>query len=210
MMGLSAIEATISPWRHAERGPVRLVIDLPVRNVKARWAIVGLVAVVASLTLVGIAAVRAALGGPLVSASDGGLVLFVSLVSVGLASFLLFSSRSGATRETLEIDSRFVTLSRSGRVIAIWGRARAGEFHAWELPPDRMVAWFQRRFLDRPTIGWGTEGYLGWTGSGISSDAAIALLGAIRDFAHENPPEPGFDYSPGSMPMDTLRTSAST
>jgi len=194
--------ANMVPWRHAQRGPVRLVIELPAGASRLGLAYGALYAILICFVLLVAALWRVLLGVPVVSASDFGFVAFVVLIAVAIMLGNLFAERVGASRETLEIDSRFVSLARQGKVVGIWGRAQAGDFVSWTPPSEPWRIWVSRHFLSRPTIAWGSAEYPGWTGSGISDAAAAALLESISDFCRDNPPEPGFMYHPGSVPME--------
>jgi hypothetical protein len=190
------------PWRHMERGPVRLVVELPVRTGRLVLAYASLYAVTVVLLLFVAALWRLLIGETVLSSSDSGFLVAMILMAGVPILVNLFLARVGASRETLEVDSRFVSLARQGQVVGLWGRALAGAFVPWTPPTEPWRIWVTRHFLNRPTIAWGSAEYPGWTGSGISGATAISLLQIINDFCRDNPPEPGFEYHLGSIPME--------
>lgn len=170
------------------RGPVRLVIDMPVRS--SPYIIVAAIlaptmAVIGALEFAGLAKI----GG---NAFPSTAWLWVLLAALLIFFVTIWFMSATSTREILTIDSRFVTLVRGKNAVVI-PRRRAGEVELVE-PPDgqpsvRSGVRFSHRWLRFTRNG----DVLLATGSEISREAAIHLEARIRDFMDEHPSEPGFD-----------------
>jgi len=172
------------PRLQLERGPVRLVVTMPVRVVTRELAALGLgIGVVAIAALVTV--FRFVDVWPLLI-----LPLSLSLACVaGLVRPIVV--------ERLEIDSRFVTLSRSGRSVA-WGRHQFSNPRLID-PAAGAIAtsrWFRGV---KPTIGWGeyesdADLFSTYIGSGLTRSEAARVLGLVLDFCRDNPADPAFTF----------------
>ena len=169
------------PWSTRARGHTRLVIEMPARS---RWKLVPVLVVcglgyVASLALVRLMGSLDSRASLFMTVAYG-VVLVVAIVGDGVLS----------PRETLEIDSRYVTITRGDQLVYWCPRSRCREIDVWTPPPGGAFVRASRRLAGVSTFAWGdgSQSY-GSAGEGISRRAASRLVPIIAEFLADNPPE---------------------
>jgi hypothetical protein len=175
------------------RGPVRLVIDMPTRS--ARLVASTLMTALALFIMVGVElALFASLPSPVGSAPPAAIsARFAALIVFFLGAALWFS-RAGVRRERLEIDSRFVTLSRGTQTLVTAPRGACDAVTVTDAPASGLPAWLADRFSDTAWLRFGSDPKRCVSaGSGISRQSAERLAGVVRDFMEEHPVEAGFE-----------------
>jgi len=200
------------------RGPVQLVIDMPARSARLFF-----VSAVTALVFFLIAGVEWWLFSLVPNTAQGALTEHPFLFAAGLAlvAFVVMfvTQGGGSSREILEIDSRFVTLTRNHEAVVALPRGMCNVFTLADNPSSGVPAFFAKWFSEVPWLRLGSEsGPFVEAGGGISRGAAESLAGTIRQFMQENPPEAGYDdplgalhlHYPDGAKREVRPTSAST
>ncbi len=164
--------------REIRRGTPRLVVDIPVRLGQTRLFLVAFVFVLFALQLL------------LVQLIDKQLDVYAIRFSAGMAIFILLivaiSGDIWSSREIIEVDPRFVTVSRAGGFMSFSLRSECTEIRMNRADTHGMRV---------PRVVWGGGGKLrGSAGTGLTDSDAEHVVAAIESFLTEYPPETGFDY----------------
>lgn len=173
-----------------QRGPVRLVIDMPARTRRT------LVVTLASTTFL-IALMAWVFAGPglFIHQSNGSLIVFLGAEGVLVLAGQAIMFGLGSRREVLEIDSRFVTVKRAEQVVAICSRRQVTDAWVNEPPATGFRSWSARHLMDWPWLMLGADGRAAaGAGAGLSRASAGRLVPAITEFLAEHPADPTFEW----------------
>jgi hypothetical protein len=181
------------------RGTVQLVIDMP-----ARSTLRIVTAATTSLLMFAIMATTWSLLAllPVRGSAPSFTQPVLAAAAVGVLGFVLFlvMTGAGASREVLEVDSRFVSVTRSREAVVLLPRGCCTEVKLADVPTSGLAGALARRGSDVPRLLLGDGG--NWwisAGSGITREAAVRLVVTIREFLAENPVESGFDEPDGVL-----------
>lgn len=167
-----------------ERAIPRLVVEYVVdtRRQLAANLLVGILSLV-------LAVVFALQGWPLAS-------FYAALFGVGGVLLVVWLQGLGARHETIEVDSRFLSVTRGG-VVMVWPTAKCGGFRVAVDPPGGV---FARTFIwQPPAVEWGDNQtvYHGYAASGLDEPSATKIIHAMEDFVAEHPADASVRFMPG-------------
>ncbi len=171
-------------WVVKSRGETRLVVDMPARS---QWRI-GILTVLAMLLFA--APVLWGFSYLLGGSWDAQVWLYV-IGSFGVVCLVLvIGTGMFAKREVLEIDSRYVTVTRGDQLVSSCPRTRCTQVRVWTPPSAGPVTTALRRFIGVSPLSWGDgQQDSGSAGSGISPAAATDLVPIIQSFLDQHPAE---------------------
>jgi len=147
-----------------------------------------------------------ALGSALLLVSPIFLVLAVAFVAIEIVTMRVLV-RPFATQEVLEVDTRYVTISRGGALTGLWGRRQLVDCRVHEENLSAPTGWVRLFPGQRPVVVWGHDDagtgrpFLAGVGTGLSREDAYSLLESLTEFCNSHATDPEFEYHGSGMAL---------